>query len=451
MQYKGRTLPYSDFFMQIEVPSAADNKTETLKQLQSDYTFPCVRPLYTEPLVLKEASGVWITDQAGNRYLDLFAGILSTSLGHCHPEVVERVHEQSLKLGHTSTLYITEPQLNAARRLAEIAPGRLQSSMFLNSGSAAVDAAINLARQYTGRDEIIALRHGYSGNSIMATHLTGQAAWRAPNTVMAGVVHATAPYPYRSPYGDDEAENAEKFASDIEEVILTTTSGRPAALLAETILGVGGFIVPPPGYFQRAAEIIRRYGGLFICDEVQTGFGRTGDRWFGIEHWQVEPDIMLVAKGIANGYPVGALITRPEIADSWTQKTISTFGGNPITMAAADATMDIMLRERVPERARHRGLQLAQGLQTLYNRHEWIGEVRGMGLMQALEIVTDRNSKTPDPARAAHLLEVAKTQGLLLGLGGLSGHVIRIGPSLLIDEHELDEALQRLFEACRLI
>ena len=259
------------------------------------------------------------------------------------------------------------------------------------------------------------------------------------------------PYPYRSPFGDDEAVNAEKFAQDLEEVILTTTSGKPAAFIAETIQGVGGFIVPPRGYFQRAAAIIRKYGGVFICDEVQTGFGRTGDHWFGIEHWEVEPDIMVMAKGIANGYPVGALITRPKIAASWTRKTISTFGGNPVCMAAAEATMDIMAQESIPEKASQRGHQLRSGLERLAEQFEWIGDVRGMGLMQALEIVTDRSTKKPDTVKTQQLLEATKEQGLLVGVGGLFGHVIRIGPSLLISEQDIDQALDIMQKACSAI
>jgi 4-aminobutyrate aminotransferase len=238
------------------------------------------------------------------------------------------------------------------------------------------------------------------------------------------------------------------FGRDLEELIVTTTNGKPAAFMAETIQGVGGYIVPPPGYFQRMVEIIHQYGGVFICDEVQAGFGRTGDKWFGIEHWNVEPDIMVMAKGIASGMPVGATIARPEIADAWTSKTISTFGGNPIAMAAAIATNEVMVRENVPARAAVRGKQLRAGLDELGRKYGWIGDVRGMGLMQALEIVEDKKSKTPSPKKAKGLLEATKEEGLLIGLGGLNGHVIRLGPSLLVTEDETADALARLGRAC---
>ena len=414
---------------------------------QDKFIFPCVKTLYDEPLVIQHAQGSRVVDSSGVTYLDMFAGILSTSLGHCHPAVNARVHAQIDQLGHTSSLYITENQIEAAKKLAQIAPGTLSTSMFLNSGSEAIDAAIRLARLYTGRNEIIALRHGYSGNSTLATHLTGHAAWRTGHTSLAGITHALAPYPYRSPFGDDPVVNADKFAQDIEDVILTTTSGRPAALIAETIQGVGGFIVPPPGYFQKAAAIIRKYGGVFICDEVQAGFGRTGHKWFGIEHWDIEPDIMVMAKGIANGYPVGALISRPEIAAAWTRKTISTFGGNPICMAATAATIDTMIQESVPSRAAVRGQQLRKGLEELGTQFDWIGQVRGMGLMQAIEIVKDRSTKEPDPGKTKQFLEAAKKHGVLVGIGGLHGQVIRIGPSLLISEQEIEEALIKLQKA----
>ncbi|MDZ4698136.1 MAG: aspartate aminotransferase family protein [Rhodothermales bacterium] len=436
----------SSFSMDYDLPFR--EREDSLAAEQRNFLFPCVRPYYQDPLVIRRAEGVWVYDDQDRPYLDLFAGILTTSLGHAHPEIVARVREQVGVLSHASTLYITEPQIRVAQRLAELAPGRLQRSLFLNSGTAAIDAAVMLARMYTGRDEIIALRLGYSGNSLLATNLTAHAPWRPLSSTVPGIKHALAPYPYRSPFGDDPDVNAARFADDIENIIQTVTNGRPAALLAETILGVGGFIVPPPGYFQRAAEIVRSYGGLFICDEVQTGFGRTGDHWFGIEHWEVEPDIMVVAKGIANGFPVGAVIARPDVAAAWEKKMISTFGGNPVCMAAAEATLDVMVRENVPARAAIRGRQLRGGLDALQERYTWVGDVRGMGLMQGMELVTDRETKKPDPERAQALLHAAKAEGLLIGLGGLNGHVIRIGPSLLITEAEIDEGLARLGRAC---
>lgn len=422
---------------------------EAVKTGRKEFLFPCAPPYYDDPLVLVGGHGVTVIDAEGREFLDLFSGILTTSLGHCHPEVVEYVQNQLGTLGHTSTLYLTEHQVELARRLASIAPGGLNKSFFTNSGTEAVETAIIAAYTYTGRSEIIVLRQGYSGRSILATNLTGHSGWRPLASSVAGIKHVMAPYPYRCPFGspcDDSCIDA--FGRDLEEAILTTTNGKPAAFMAETILGVGGYIVPPPGYFQRAAEIIRHYGGLFICDEVQTGFGRTGDKWFGIEHWDVEPDIMVMAKGIASGFPVGVTMARDEIAEAWTAKTISTFGGNPVAMAAGLITNEIMVREDVPSRAAARGKQLRAGLELLQQEHPWIGDVRGMGLMQALELVEDPHTKEPSPSKAKQLMEATKEERLLIGVGGLHGHVVRIGPSLLITEDEMAEGLERLGRAC---
>ena len=414
---------------------------------QADYVFPCIKPYYREPIVAVRGRGTWLTDAGGEEYLDFFSGILTTSLGHCHPEVNERVKEQIDTLGHTSTLYLNGPHVEAARRLAGIAPGDLQRTLFTNSGSEAIESAIMAARLFTGRTEVVALRYAYHGRSMLATTLTAHGAWRPLPASASGITHCRAPYAYRGLDGAvDPARAAEVFAADLEEVILTCTNGAPAAFIAETILGVGGYVVPPPGYFQRAAEIIRRHGGLFICDEVQAGFGRTG-KWFGIEHWDVVPDIMVCAKGIANGYPVGATITRPDISEAWTGKTISTFGGNPITMTATAATIEIMEREDVPARARERGAQLRSGLDALADRYPWVGDVRGLGLLQAVELVEDRGTKEPAGRLAGALLEACRDERLLIGFAGMHGNVIRVAPSLLVSEEEVDEAVVRLGRA----
>jgi alanine-glyoxylate transaminase/(R)-3-amino-2-methylpropionate-pyruvate transaminase len=413
------------------------------------YLFPCAPPYYDDPLVLVEAHGVRAIDSEGREFLDFFSGILTTAVGHCHPQVTERVREQVGRLGHTSTLYLTENQVEMAKRLAAIAPGGLSRSFFTNSGTEAVETAVILACLYTGRSEIIALRHAYSGRSVLATNITAHAPWRPLASALPGIKHVMSPYPYRCPFKSPCDETCvDKFGDDLEDAIRTTTSGKPAAFMAETIQGLGGYIVPPDGYFQRAVEIIHAYGGVFICDEVQTGFGRTGGKWFGIEHWSVEPDIMVMAKGIANGFPVGATMARDQIAEAWTAKTISTFGGNPVAMAAAVATNEVMVAEDTPTRSRERGTELRRGLNALADEFEWIGEVRGMGLMQALELVEDRATKTPSPTKAKRFLEATKEEGLLVGLGGLHANVIRMGPSLLVTEDEVAEALAKLHRAC---
>lgn len=428
--------------------STTTSITQRVAQGYSDLLFPCEPLLYKDPLVLVGGRGSHAIDAEGREYLDFFSGILTTSVGHCNPEVVERVREQIGTLGHTSTLYMTENLVEAARRLAEIAPGKLRRSFFTNSGTEAVETAIMAACHFTGRSEVIGLRYAYSGRSFLATNLTAQAAWRPLSSSIPGIKHVLAPYPYRCPFKipcDDAC--VEAFARDLEEAIQTTTNGRPAAFMAETILGAGGYIVPPPGYFQRAAEVIRAYGGVFICDEVQAGFGRTG-KWFGIQHWDVVPDIMVMAKGIANGFPVGATIARDEIADAWQGSTITTFGGNPVSMAAMNTTLDVMVREDVPARSAERGQQLRDGMDAIGALYDWIGDVRGMGLMQAFELIADPVTREPGKEKGSQLLEAAREEGLLIGLGGLHKHVIRMGPSMLITEEEVADGLARLRRAC---
>lgn len=413
------------------------------------YMLPSLTTYYDEPLTIEEGSGVRVRDADGREYLDGFAGILTTSLGHCHPRVVEAVREQAGRLGHVSSLYVTAPMLEAARRLADLAPGGLRRTFFSSSGTEANETAIQLARAYTGRTDVIALRGAYHGRGGGTIALTAHASWRVLPSTQAGVSHAVAPYPYRCPYRQPCDEGCgEAYARDLEEVVLTTTDGRPAAFVVEPIQGVNGVVVPPPGYLKGAAEVIRRYGGLLIVDEVQTGFGRTGGRWFGIEHAGVVPDIMVTAKGIAAGLPVGATTTTDEIAAGWRGKIISSFGGNPMLLAGMVAALDVMVEEDVPARASARGARLRAGIEALARKHEWIGDVRGMGLMQGIEIVEDRGGKAPSGPRARALLEAARAEGLLLGLAGLFGQVIRIGPSLLITEAEIDELVERLDRAC---
>lgn len=428
---------------------AQASRAADLVAAHRDYMLQSLTTYYDDPLVLEEGSGSRVRDADGREYLDGFGGILTTSLGHCHPRVVEAVREQVGRLGHTSTLYLTEPMLEGARRLAELAPGELTRSFFSNSGTEAVETAIGLARAFTGRTEVIALRGAYHGRSAGAVSLTAHSSWRVIPSTQAGVTHALTPNPYRCPFRQPCDERCgEAFARDLEETILTTTNGRPAAFIAETIQGVNGVVVPPPGYFQRVAEVIRRYGGLLIIDEVQAGFGRTGGKWFGIEHWGVVPDIMVMAKGIAAGLPVGATITTDRIAAAWQGKILSTFGGNPVVMAGMNAALDVMVEEDVPRLATVRGARLRRGLDALAQRHEWIGDVRGMGLMQGMELVEDRARKAPSPARGKALLEATRAEGLLIGLGGLYGNVVRIGPHLLFGEAEIDELLERLGRAC---
>lgn len=413
-------------------------------QKHKQYLFPCVVNYYAEPLVVERARAQYVFDSEGKRYLDFFGGILTISVGHCHEKVTSRSKTQADKLQHTSTLYPNEAIVALAEKLAEITPGRLQKSFFSNSGTEANEAAVLVARMATGSFEIVGLRHGYSGHSLIAKSLTGQAPWRRAGVINVGVVHAMNPYCYRCPLGLRYPDCGVACAQDVEDVIQTTTSGHIAAFLAEPIQGVGGFITPPPEYFKLVFNIVKKYDGLFIADEVQTGFGRTGQKWFGIEHWEVEPDIITTAKGMANGVPAGATIARPEIADAFQGMTISTFGGNPVTAVAARATIEVIEEEKLLDNAHAVGAYFRRKLEELQQKYPLIGDVRGLGLMQALELVKDRKTKEPAPQELLQLMERSKENGLLIGKGGLWGNVVRLSPPLNIGPADVDEAIRVL-------
>jgi 4-aminobutyrate aminotransferase-like enzyme len=391
-----------------------------------------------------------VRDAEGREYLDFFGGILTVSIGHCDPRVNDAVKLQMDRLGHVSTLYPTLPIVELAERLARLTPGRLQKCMFTASGTEADETAVALAQVYTGSIELVALRHGYSGRSMLAQSLTAHSPWRAVPTQIAGIKHGLAPYCYRCPLKQTYPSCKVACATDLEELIKTTTTGKIAGFLAEPIQGVGGFITPPAEYFEIAVDIIRKYGGVFICDEVQTGFGRTGGKMFGIEHWGVEPDIMTMAKGVANGLPLGVTIATPEIADAFKALQISTFGGNPISCAGANATLSVIEEEDLAGNAARQGERLRAGLEELQARFpRVVGDVRGKGLMQAMELVVDETigDRTPNTAATVQLFEACRERGLLIGKGGLEGNILRIAPALTIAAGEIDEALAILRES----
>ncbi|MBI2087712.1 MAG: aspartate aminotransferase family protein [Deltaproteobacteria bacterium] len=407
-----------------------------------NFLFSSVANYYEEPLVVDHAKGSLVYDSEGKEYLDFFGGIVTISVGHCNETVTRAIREQAGKLQHISTLYPNEPHVRLAEKLARITPGRLQKSFFTNSGTEANETAVLIAQLHTQCHDVIALRHSYSGRSHLAMSLTGHASWRLTPTPAPGIHHIPNAYCYRCPFGLTYPSCDLKCARDMEEAIRTVTSGRIAAFLAEPIQGIGGLITPPEEYFREIVAIVRKYGGLFICDEVQTGWGRTGGKMFGIEHWGVEPDIMTFAKGMANGAPIGATIATPEIADSMRGMSISTFGGNPVTSAAALATIQVIEEENLVENARVMGQRLRDGLEQLKAKYPVIGDVRGMGLMQGLELVGE--NKRPDAEALKRLMEQTKAEGLLIGKGGLMGNVVRITPPLNVTKDEVDRALKIL-------
>src|SRR6266702_3932197 len=363
-------------------PKPATTRSEEVVRKHKDFLWPAVTNFYQQPLVADHGQMQYLWDLEGRRYLDFFGGILTVSVGHCNPKITAKIKAQVDRLQHTSTLYPNEQIVALAEKLAQITPGKLQKSFFTNSGTEANEAAVLVARMATGSFDVVALRHGYSGHSQLAKSLTAMAPWRKSGVVSVGVTHAINPYCYRCPLGMTYPDCGVACANDVEDVIRTATSGSIAAFLAEPIQGAGGFITPPKEYFKIVFNIVKKYGGLFISDEVQTGFGRTGKKWFGIEHWEVEPDIITSAKGMANGAPVGCTITRPEIADAYKGLTISTFGGNPVTAVAARATIEVIEEEKLLENTDQVGGYFRQKLEGLKEKHPLIGDVRGMGLMQ---------------------------------------------------------------------
>jgi len=419
-------------------------RSEEVVRKHKEYLWPAVTNFYKEPLVADHASMQHVWDVEGKKYLDFFGGILTVSVGHANPRVTGPVKAQIDRFQHLSTLYPNEAIVALAEKVASITPGALKSSYFTSSGTEANEYAILLARMATGAFDIVALRHAYSGGSSLTKSVTAQAPWRKSGIISVGIAHAINPYCYRCPLGLKYPDCEVACARDVENLIQTGTSGNIAAFMAEPIQGVGGFITPPPEYFKIVFKAVKKYGGLFISDEVQTGFGRTGKKWFGIEHWEVTPDIMTCAKGMANGAPIGATITTKELAASFQGLTISTFGGNPVTSVAAKATIEFIEEEKLLENCEKVGSYFRAELEELQRKYPVIGDVRGKGLMLALELVKDRETREPAPEATAQLLERTRAHGLLIGKGGLYNNVIRLSPMLNIARADVDEAVRIL-------
>jgi 4-aminobutyrate aminotransferase len=421
---------------------------EEILLAQKEFIFPSVFHYFKEPLVISHAKDQYVWDAAGNRYLDFFGGIVTVSVGHCNETVNARIHAQLDTLQHVSTVFANQPQVALAKRLAQITPNRaLTKSFFTNSGTEANETAIVAARCYTGASEIIALRHSYHGRSSAMMAMTGQSTWKMGGVPLPGFVHAHNAYCYRCPFGMTYPKCGVACAKDLEEVIRTTTSGRIAGFIAEPIQGVGGFITPPQEYFPIVAGIVRKFGGVFISDEVQTAWGRTGGKWFGIEHWDVQPDIITGAKGLGNGTPIGVTIARAEVADGMKGVTISTFGGNPVATTAAAAVLDYIEENHLRVNTAEVGAYLREQLLDLQRKHAIIGDVRGMGLLQALELVRDRETKEPAGDETNQILEAAKDARILLGKGGLYGNCLRISPPMNIAKSDVDNFIAALDEA----
>lgn len=427
-------------------PYVGPSKQEVL-DLRREFLTPALITYYKDPLMIVEGHMQYLFDETGRRYLDCFAGIVTVSVGHCHPKIVDAVREQNERLQHTTTIYLNPNITQFAKKLASTFPkgSGLSVCYFVNSGSEANDTAVLMARAKTGQFDVIAMRNGYHGGTHAAMGLTSHSTWKFPVPHSFGVHHAVLPDRFRGPFGYDDPKAGEKYAAEILDLIRFGTCGKVAAFIAEPIQGVGGAVELPPGYLPKVYEYVRAAGGLCISDEVQTGFGRTGTAFWGFENQGVTPDIVTMAKGIGNGCPLGAVVTRADIASTLTQRIhFNTFGGNPVSMAQGLATLNVILEEKIQQRAKDLGDHLLAGLRDLQKEHPLIGDVRGRGLMVGVELVEDRQTKTPATQKCAEVFERCRQLGVLVGKGGLFGNTLRIKPPMCITKADLDFLLRCL-------
>jgi 4-aminobutyrate aminotransferase/(S)-3-amino-2-methylpropionate transaminase len=394
------------------------------------------------PVVIDHASGAQVWDENGRDYLDCFSGISVVNAGHNHPRVIAAAKAQMDKLVHCSSyLYHVKAVADLAEKIAEIAPAGLSKTFFGNGGAEAIEGAMKLARLYTGKHEFIALHASFHGRTWGTLSITGnQGRKKRGGPYAPGIAFAPAPYAYRSLWPDDPERHARHCAKCLEDVIRFETSGDVAAFIAEPVMGEGGIIVPPPNYFREIKKVLDQHGILFIADEVQSGFGRTG-KMFAIEHYGVTPDILVTAKGIADGFPLSAYTTRPEIAAAYKPGDhLSTFGGNPVACAASLANIQVMQEENLPSKATETGAYALRKLRQLQEQNPLIGEVRGTGLMIGVELVRDEKL-TPANTEAEAVRDSLLKQGVLVGVGGVYGNVVRFQPPLIITRQQLDCAL----------
>jgi len=400
------------------------------------------------PIVIEKAKGAVITDVDGRDYIDCFSGISVVNAGHCNPQVIEAARAQMDKLIHgASYLFHVQPTADLAEKMARIAPQGLTKSFFGNSGAEAIEGALKLARLYTGKHEFIALQGGFHGRTWGTLSISGyQGRKKGGGPYAPGIAFAPVPYPYRSQWPEDPDECGRQCAQAIEEVIHYATSNDVAAFIAEPVMGEGGIIVPPFNYFREVKKVLDRHGILFIADEVQSGFARTG-KMFAIEHYSVVPDILVTAKGIADGFPLSAFTTREDIAAAFkVGDHLSTFGGNPVSCAAAVANIDFIENEGLCDNATNLGEYARSRLREIQQSNTCIGEVRGLGLMIGLEIVKDTGG-TPAPDQAAAVKDRCLGSGLIVGLGGTFGNIIRFQPPLVITREQIGRAIDILSTA----
>ncbi|SES03690.1 4-aminobutyrate aminotransferase [Lentzea xinjiangensis] len=402
---------------------------------------------YDEPIEIASASGRRVTDREGTTYLDFFAGILTNAIGYDVAEISDAVRAQ-LGTGvlHSSTLYLIRSQVELAEKIAELSGIPDAKVFFTNSGTEANETALMLATQARRSEQVLALRNSYHGRAFATVAVTGNRGWSASALSPIKVSWVHGGYRYRGPFrhlGDEDYVKA--CVEDLREVIETTTSGDVACMIVEPIQGVGGFTSPPDGLFRAFKDVLDEYGILLVSDEVQTGWGRTGEHFWGIQAHDVVPDAMTFAKGLGNGLAIGGVVARGDLMDSINANSISTFGGNPLSTAGALATVEYLLAHDLQANAAKLGSRLLAGLRELAEKHPVIGDVRGKGLMVGIELVGPEGE--PSPGAATTVLNESKALGLLVGKGGLHGNVIRLAPPMTLTEDELEEALGILARA----
>ncbi len=424
--------------------AAAEDETAELVRRHRESLFPSVGLNYDEPIELRRGERQYVYDAQGRQYLDFFGGIATVSSGHAIPEINDAIKAQLDRITHTSTLFLIRSQIELAERIRAMTPPKLNKVLFVNSGTEANEAAFLITTLARNSNELVALRHSYHGRSFATINASGQTPWRSSTLSPLHVHYVGNPYCYRCPWEKTYPSCGLLCARDVESVIRTTTSGNPAAFVAEPIQGVGGFIVPPPEYFQEVKGILDKHGIPFICDEVQTAWGRIGAADFGFQAFGVEPDVVVFAKGIANGVPIGGLIATDDLASSIRSLSLSTFGGNPLATTAALANLNHIVTHNLRENARRVGTYLRERLWDLAERHHVIGDVRGMGLLVAVELVHDRTTKEPAPEIALAVMNAAKERGLIVGKGGLYGSTLRLCPPLIVTESDVDAAVETL-------
>lgn len=423
---------------------AVDWSTQSIIDKRDQYYAASQRAFvpYQKPLILKKGKMQYCWDEKGNKLIDLLGMNLCISVGHAHPKVVEAVTEQVQELTHCTTMFHHPVPAHLAEELAATMPaGHDWVVHFTNSGAEAIDLALMMTRAATGNQDIIALRNSYHGATYGAQALTGVQGFRHNISQLPNISFVAEPNQYRGIFG----EGTGPYLTEIDNTITYTTSGALAGMFIESVQGYGGIIQMPSGYLKGAAEKVRSAGGLLIVDEVQSGFGKTGDAMWCFDHHGIVPDMMVIAKGLGNGIPIGAVVVKKDIAECMAGKLLfHTYGANPVACAAARAVLEVIEEDDMIANVRTVGAKLQEGLKQLALRYDIIGDVRGRGFMQAIELVKDRETKEPAPDHTAYVFERTREHGLILSKSGTFKNVLRMVPPLCLQMEDVQPVLDAL-------